>query len=221
MHTSQVTYHRLYFRNIDKAPNDFARLVDELGMEATDRPDVFDIVFDEGYSLCLDDAIYSLFPENKLDGDPDNYPIELLLSMLNTMARDQGVKLHTNLFTRTAENAPFDTDIQPDELFDLINTLSNGYELIGIYTEWAMFSNKNVYGAHSGGAVVSTREFSLPTTIRGDLAEEIIMKFSNESPEELADFYVDQFIKPRIDHIVSEPFKNAVFDALRRLTSSC
>ena len=220
MHTSTVSYHRLYFCNIDKAPNDFAVLVDALDMEETDRPDVFDIVFDEGWSLNLDEAIYSLFPKHRLDNDPEDYPIELLLSMLNTMARDQGVKLHSNLFTKTDENAPFDTDIQPDELFDLINTLSNGYELIGIYTEWSMFSNKNVYGAHSGGAVVSTREFSLPTTIRGDLAEEIIMKFSNETPEDLADFYVSQFIKPRLDHIVSEPFKNAVFDALLHLTGS-
>lgn len=222
MHTSSVMYHRLYFRNIALARNDFAALVDALGLKETDRPDVFDLVFEEGSELTVQDAIVQAFPEHILEDNVEAYEIYELTNRLVEMGLRQNVVMHTPLFKGVMSNDDigFDLQISAGQLFDLINILSNGFEIIGIFSEWSVFSNRSVMGAHSGGSSITTRQFILPTNVDYEGAENMIKTFSSTDPEALGDYYVEQFIKPMMgESIISEELQNAVFESLRRLSA--
>jgi len=90
-----------------------------------------------------------------------------------------------------------------------------------ITTQWSVFSNKNVAGAHSGGSRITTQHFNIPVVMGCDEMETIVNSLRKHTPEESGDYYVNKFISPLIDEhaIKHEAFRKSVARALLRSVS--
>lgn len=217
MHTSSVSYHRIVFTNINDYPS-LQELVVVLDLQGTDHPDIFDLVQDEGYSLSVRDAIetcgeaYGLY-------DSEDQGFDVLLAALRDKATELAYVPHTRVFEDSYHNPAIETDINPDELYDLLVVMAGPYFTVdNITTQWSVFSNKNVAGGHSGGSRITTRDFSIPVVMGCDEMETIVNGLAKHTPEQVGDYYVNKFISPLVDEhaIKNDAFRKSVARALLR-----
>lgn len=213
MHTTQTTYHRIFFSNITNRAllNDLASV---LGMETTENMDVFDLIQSEGESTIVCDALSDTFPERLIPvGCQDAYdmPFDDVVIALKKLAEDEDVSLISRLFEVSRyQTGANDTDLDCDELFDLLSVLGNTHFTVdGIYTQWAMSSDKNRFGAHAGGAQVTTQYFCVPCIVTPDRAETVIKTLAKHTPEQMGDYFVHEFINPIMDGICNDTLRNS------------
>ncbi|MNZ86460.1 hypothetical protein D3C78_1052800 [compost metagenome] len=125
----------------------------------------------------------------------------------------------TEMFTRKyyEDGVAASADISCMELMDLLMALAgNHYVVQGIYTQWAMHSDKAQFGAHAGGARITTRHFSVPCLTPPDRAETVIKTLAKHKPHEVGDYFVNEFINPILDCVPEGPMKAAVERSQRR-----
>ncbi len=206
MHTSSVSYHRIVFTNINDYPS-LQELAIVLDLQGTDHPDIFDLVQDEGCSLSVQEAIsllgeaYDLDLEcDKLNGESPDFA--KVLASLREKARELAYIPHTRILEDSYHNPVIETDINPDELYDLLVIIAGPYFTVdNITTQWSMSSNKAVAGAHAGGSEIVTREFRLPIVMTCDEMETVTNEFRKRDKRGMAEYYIEQFIKPLISDI--------------------
>lgn len=220
MHTSQTTHHRVYFSNVTNREL-LEELTEVLGMEKTEDPDVFDLVQSEGESTILCDALSDTFPERLLPvGCQDAYDMvfDELVTAFRVLAVEEGIVPISRLFdVERYASGVNDTDLDCDELFDLLSVLGGTYFVVdGIFTQWAMHSNKNQFGAHAGGSQITTKYFCSPCRIVPEQAETIIRTSMAHAPDVMGDYFIKNFIAPTIDSIHSDLLKESVSTAFRR-----
>ncbi|MCY1292461.1 hypothetical protein D9M68_19250 [compost metagenome] len=220
MHTTSTTFHRIFFSNITN-PDLLSDVADILGMESTEDPNVWDLVQSEGESTIICDALSDTFPERLLPvGCRDAYDMvfEELVAAFRELAAKEAVTPISNLFDVTRYSTDVnDTDIDCDELFDLLSVLGSTHFVVdGIFTQWAMHSNKDQFGAHAGGSQITTKYFCSPCRIAPEQAETIIRTLVKHRPIEMGDYYVKNFIAPMMDSIRDPGLREATSNAFRR-----
>jgi len=226
MNTSSVSYHRIQFSNVTDYPS-LQELTLVLDLQATDHPDIFDLVQDEGCSLSAKEAIellgeaYGLDPEcDTVNGDSPDF--NTVLSTLRDKVVLLGYLPHTRIFHDSYHNPAIETDINPDELMDLLTVMAGQYFVVeNITTQWSVFSNKNVAGAHSGGSRITTRDFSIPVVMGCDEMETAVNGYAKHRSHEAGDYYVNKFLSPLMDEhaIKNEELRKSVARALIRSAS--
>lgn len=217
MHTSSVSYHRIVFNNVTDYPS-LHELSIVLGLEATNHPDIFDLVQNEGYSLTPKGAIEAIGEAYGLnDGDEDTFTA--VLSELQRKAEEIGYQPFTRVFDESYHNPAIETDINDDELYDLLTVMAGQYFSVEcITTQWSMFSNKTVAGAHTGGSRITTRNFSIPVVMGCDEMESNLNALAKHEPHEVGDYYVNTFVRPLVGEyaIKDGSFRKSVARALIR-----
>lgn len=223
MHTSSVTYHRLVFSDVQDRAR-LHELVATLDLQWTEHPDVFDLVQDEGRSLVTKEAIevlgeaYGLDPEfDQVNGSSPDF--KHILKTLREKAAACKYIPHTRVFEDSYHSEAVEFDIGTAEVFDLITVLAgSNFTLDNITTQWAVFSNKNVAGAHHGGSRIVTRHFDIPVSIHCDEMETVTNTLRRLTPAQAGDYYVNKFITPLIDEAaIKDPvFHMSVIIALLR-----
>ena len=218
MHTSQTTHHRIFFANVTK-PDYLEGLCLDLGMEKVSDT-IYDFVLEEGTSMSVEGACRIAVKVAAL-GNPDGDPEDLLF-MLGCVARllaDRGYTPHSTTFETDVDlELLVDQDISCLELFDLLSALSYGYEVRGIYSQWAMVSNKAEFGANAGGTRITMRDFSIPCQVYPDHAEGLIYLLAQHRPENIGDIYLMKLILPLIEMpgILNKTMELSVHAALAR-----
>jgi hypothetical protein len=218
MHTSQTTHHRIFFAKVTN-PDYLEGLCLDLGLEKVSDT-VYDLVLSEGNQLSVEGACRIAVRVAELgnsEGDPED-----LLFMLGCIARllaDRGYTPHSTTFDADVDlETLVDQDISCLELFDLLSALSYGYEVRGIYSQWAMTSNKAQFGANAGGTRITMRDFSIPCQVYADDAEGLIHLFAQHRPENIGDIYLMKLILPLIEMpgILNKTMELSVHAALAR-----
>lgn len=220
MHTTQTTHHRIFFSNITNAEL-LSDLADILGMESTEDPNVWDLVQSEGESTIVCDALSDTFPERLLPvGCRDAYDMvfDELVTAFRAMAVEEAITPISRLFdVERYASGVNDTDIDCDELFDLLSVLGSTHFVVdGIFSQWAMHSDKDQFGAHAGGSQITTKHFCSPCRIAPDQAETIIRSMVKHHPIGMGDYYIKNIIAPIMDSIQSDELKESVSAAFRR-----
>lgn len=220
MHTSVTTHHRIFFSNVTNYGL-LAELTEVLGMEPTADKGVYDLVQSEGESTIVCDALYDTLPERLVPvGCRDSYDMTFdeVVATFKKLALDENVTLISRLFDlETYTGGDNDTDLDCDDLFDLLSVLGNThFKVDGIFSQWAMCSNKNEFGAHAGGTQITTQYFCVPVAVYADRAETVIRTLAKHTPEEMGDYFFNEFINPIMDRIFSAPLKEAVEAASAR-----
>lgn len=199
MHTSQTTHHRIFFANVTK-PDYLEGLCKDLGFEKVDDT-TYDLVLQEGSQLTVEEACRVAVGVAAL-GNP-NGDAQDLLFMLGCIARllmERGYLPHSSTFEADVDLETLDgVDISCLELFDLLSALSYGYEVKGIYTQWAMTSNRAVFGGNAGGTRITMRSFSIPCQVYPDRAEHLIDLLAKHKDSEIGDVFAMEFILPLIE----------------------
>lgn len=221
MHTSQTTHHRVYFSNVTNREL-LEELTEVLGMEKTEDPDVFDLVQSEGESTVICDALTDTFPERLLrKGCSDVYDMvfDEIVTDFKKLADESNIVPVSQLFeVERYATQNKDVDLDCSELYDLLNVLGVGhYTVDGIYSQWAMTSNKNVFGANAGGTQVTTRLFSVPCQISPDEAETTVRTMSKHDVSNIGDYFVLKFMAHYIDARASEELQESIIAAFRRM----
>ncbi|MNO21053.1 hypothetical protein D3C76_108170 [compost metagenome] len=218
MHTSVTTHHRIFFANVTK-PDYLEGLCLDLGMEKVSDT-IYDFVLQEGTSMSVEGACriaVKVAALGNAEGDPED-----LLFMLGCIARllaDRGYTPHSTTFEADVDlETLVDQDISCLELFDLLSALSYGYEVRGIYSQWAMTSNKAQFGANAGGTRITMRDFSIPCSVYPDDAEGLIYLLAQHRPENIGDIYLMKLILPLIEMpgILNKTMELSVHAALAR-----
>lgn len=220
MHTTQTTHHRIFFSNVTNR-NLLNDIADILGMETTADENVFDLIQSEGESTIVCDALSDTLPERLITaGYQDAYemPFAEVVSAFKQLAINDGVQLVSRLFeVERYETGVTDTDLDCDELYDLLNVLgTTHFKVDGIYTQWAMHSDKNQFGAHAGGTAITTQHFSVPASVYPERAETVIRTLAKHSPDEMGDYFVNEFINPILDRVQQDPLRRSIEAALMR-----
>jgi len=201
MHTAQTTYHRIFFSNVTNRTL-LEELAQNLGMEATEDVDVFDLIQSEGEGTIVFSALSDSFPERLLKvGCRDAYDMvfDEVITAYKKMAEDQNTQLISSLFEVSRyQTGVEDTDIDCDELFDLLSVLGDShFKVVAVYTQWAMSSSKAVFGAHAGGTRLTTRHFSVPCQISPDEIAGVVESIDNE----VGGFFADTFVMPLLNGV--------------------
>lgn len=214
MHVSMTEYHRIYFSNVTNRAL-LEELAGVLKLVPTDNQDVYDFIQSEGNSTTVSDALNNTLPERFIltgCGDAHDMTFAEVITAFNKMVKDENITLISKLFDaeRYVDNECEDC-LEGVELFDLLSLLGNThFKVDGIYTEWALTSSKEVYGAHVGGACITTQYFSVPCTVPIDDTEEVIRTIAKQPPEEMGDYFFNVFIKPIMDRVYSSPLTTAI-----------
>lgn len=199
MHTSQTTHHRIFFTDVTK-PDYLEGLCKDLGFEKIDDT-TYDLVLEEGTQLTVEEACRVAVNVAAL-GNPAGDPEDLLF-MLGCIARllaDRGYVPHSTTFEADVDLETLSgVDISCLELFDLLSALSYGYKVKGIYTQWAMTSNKAQFGANAGGTRITMRSFSIPCQVYPDRAESLIDLLAKHKDTEIGDVFAMEFILPLLE----------------------
>lgn len=197
MHTSATTYHRITFDNVTDYSNLLA-LATVLSLEATDHPDVFDFVLDEGNSMTADEAIREIYMAHyPTDEMAEDRPQAEMITALRKKAAQVGYTPMSLLFTTEPREHLIEIDIQEEELFDLIQIVADGFTVDSVITQWAMFSNKNVYGANAGGSRLLTKHFRHHGDESAELLNAATVEYrSAVDEEEMGRMYVEHFVEP-------------------------
>lgn len=220
MHTSKNSHLRLFFNKVTN-PKSLADLVHALGLELVDKDrHIYDLSMSEGSTLTLDEAIREMMPERMFDHPDDRWSIDFkfLLGGLCRMAMEYNVTSHSHLWDpANAAMCEPSCDITSPELFDLINVLSNGYEIEAIYEQWAIFSTGTVFGANSGGTMFTTQYFStLAPYLVPDRVEIVVETLRKHKPSEMGDYFILNFAMFAMDGIRERDLMNSVQDAWLR-----
>lgn len=223
MHTSQTTHHRIFFANVTK-PDYLEGLCLDLGFEKVSDT-IYDFVLDEGHSMSVEGAcriavkVASLGNEH---GDAEDLQF-MLGALARLLAEKRGYTPHSTTFDADVDlELLVDQDISCLELFDLLTALSYGYEVRGIYSQWAMISTKAEFGAHAGGTRITMRDFSIPCQVYPDHAEGLIYLLAQHRPENIGDIYIMKLILPLLEApgILNKTMELSVHAALARFLGS-
>lgn len=216
MFTTQTTHHRFQFINIVN-PSELDKLTQALGLEPTGVPGEYDLVFEEGSSLTLEEAvrqIYAMDAQVSDDEDIDDVNIFELIAGLRFLGPDENPDTYqpqTDLLHEYyyADNT-IERDISCIELMDLIMLVAKGFELQSIYTQWAMHSSKAQFGANAGGTRLTTQLFSAPCDLGAVELEQFLPGLSTKPMRELGVDYVDKFVAPMVSRLPEGTFKEMV-----------
>lgn len=218
MHTSQTTHHRVFFAKVTK-PDYLEGLCLDLGMEKVSDT-VYDLVLDEGSTMSVEGACRIAVKVAALgneEGDPED--LQFMLGCLARLLAERGYTPHSTTFDADVDlELLVDQDISCLELFDLLSALSYGYEVRGIYSQWAMTSNKAEFGANAGGTRITMRDFSVPCSVYPDDAEGLIYLLAQHSPENIGDIYLMKLVLPLIEMpgILNKTMQLSVHAAMAR-----
>jgi hypothetical protein len=218
MHTSQTTHHRIFFANVTK-PDYLEGLCLDLGFEKVSDT-IYDLVLDEGHSMSVEGACriaVKVAALGNAEGDPED--LQFMLGALARLLAERGYTPHSTTFDADVDlELLVDQDISCLELFDLLSALSYGYEVRGIYSQWAMNSSKAEFGAHAGGTRITMRDFSIPCQVYPNDAEGLIHLLAQHSPENIGDIYLMKLILPLIEMpgILNKTMELSVHAALAR-----
>lgn len=220
MHTSKNSHMRLFFTNVTNSKS-LADMVFALGLEVVDSDrHIYELGMSEGSTLTLEDAIREVMPERMFDHPDDRWSTDFkyLLGGLCRMAMEYNVTPHSNLWDpANAALCEPSCDITSAELFDLINVLSNGYEIEAIYEQWAIFSTGVVFGANSGGTMFTTQYFStLAPYLVPDRVDTVVETLRKHKPSEMGDYFILNFAMFAMDGIRERDLLNSVQDAWLR-----
>lgn len=223
MHTSQTTHHRIFFTS-GKTNAVLQEVMDKLCIEPSGMVDVGDLVQQEGNTLTIDEALYSTFPERLLkEGCSDAYDMSLqeIVIELAKIAHVEGiVPVSMLLHVDRYKDGGVEHDIDADELFDLLTILGAGhFKVAGIYSQYAVFSNKAQYGAHFGGTLITTPHFCLPCHVDPERAETVIRTLEKHPLEKMGDYFVNEFINPIMDTIRNAILLKAAESAFYRFAT--
>lgn len=207
MHTSSVTLSRLTFTNITN-PDALKTLADLLGLETTENYNQLDFIQEEGSMLMSDEAVNILFEAFLADatGNVDTDTLAWRVEQINRNGFKKGYVAHTRIFNKDYLVNNQEIEIDPVELFDLIKSVQDGYNLEHIVTQWSCSSNKCQPDAHAGGSLITTDGF----TIRGVMGfremETIANTYVMHGPAKAGTYYVNKFITPTMDmHTIKSP----------------
>lgn len=214
MHTTQTTHHRIFATNLGGSVLD--DVMADIGADFTGDAGVFDLVIAEGDDFSLDTVIRDMFPARLLPDTaetPWHVDLGVLAEKLGELCEQEGYKPQTGMFTRKyyEDGVQASCDISCIELMDLLMALAgNHYKIEGIYTQWAMHSDKAQFGAHAGGTRITTRHFSVPCFTPPDRAETVIKTLAKHKLCEVGDYFVNEFINPILDCVPEGPMQGAV-----------
>lgn len=218
MFTTQTTHHRLHFVNITDSIA-LVQLVNALGMEPGDGPGQYDLVLEEGYSLTLDEAVRQAYPIDRCEGFDDGLEVEeadlfeLIASIkqLHDFDNPDTYQPQTDILHEYYHSdSVVERDISCIELMDLIMLVSHGFELQSIYTQWAMSSSKNCFGANAGGTRLTTQLFSVPCDLAAVELEAFLPGLATKPLRDLGVDYVDKFVAPLVSGLPEGAFKDMV-----------
>lgn len=218
MHTSVTTHHRIFFANVTK-PDYLEGLCMDLGLEKVSDT-IYDLVLDEGTSMSVEGACRIAIKVAALGNEHgDAEDLQFMLGSLARLLAERGYTPHSTTFDADVDlELLVDQDISCLELFDLLSALSYGYEVRGIYSQWAMTSNKAQFGANAGGTRITMRDFSVPCSVYPDDAEGLIYLLAQHSPENIGDIYLMKLVLPLIEMpgILNKTMELSVHAALAR-----
>ncbi|MNI44259.1 hypothetical protein D3C76_112720 [compost metagenome] len=221
MHTSQSTHHRIFA--VSHGTDVLLDVMAGICADITEDRKAFDFTIEEGDDCTLDTLIRDMFPARLLPSigadNPWNADIADLAEKLGELCAEEGYVPQTEMFTRKFyENGVNATcDIDCIQLMDLLMALSgNHYTITGIYTQWAMHSNKLAFGAHAGGTRITTRHFSVPCFTLPERAETVIETLAKHKLCEVGDYFVLEFLNPILDNVPAGPMHTSVERALIR-----
>lgn len=218
MHTSQTTHHRIFFANVTK-PDYLEGLCMDLGLEKVSDT-IYDLVLNEGTQLSVEGACRIAVRVAELGNEHgDAEDLQFMLGCMARLLAERGYTPHSTTFDADADlELLVDQDISCLELFDLLSALSYGYEVRGIYSQWAMTSNKAQFGANAGGTRITMRDFSIPCQVYPDDAEGLVHLLAQHRPENIGDIYIMKLIMPLIEMpgILNKTMELAVHAALAR-----
>lgn len=218
MHTSQTTHHRIFFSNVTK-PDYLEGLCIDLGMDKI-SDSIYDLVLDEGNSMSIENACHIAVRVAALgDTEMMRRSLQYLLGIMARLMAERSYTPHSTTFDADVDpDQLIDQDISCLELFDLLSALSHGYEVQGIYTQWAMSSTKADFGANAGGTRITMRDFSIPCQVLPGEAQDTISLFAKHQPENIGDIYVMKMLLPMIEMpgIINQTMSLSVQAALAR-----
>ncbi|MNB61081.1 hypothetical protein D3C76_237070 [compost metagenome] len=218
MHTSQTTHHRIFFANVTK-PDYLEGLCRDLGLEKI-SDSIYDLALHEGNQLSVEGACRIATEVAKLGNEHgDAEDLQFMLGCMARLLAERGYTPHSTTFDADVDlELLVDQDISCLELFDLLSALSYGYEVRGIYTQWAMTSNKAAFGANAGGTRITMRDFSVPCSVYPNDAEGLIHLLAQHRPENIGDIFIMKLILPLIEMpgILNKTMELAVQSALMR-----
>lgn len=209
MHTTQTTHNRIYFSNVtDQSALDY--LVETFFMHQEEN-EIYDLIQEEG-STCLVGLV--LREASLLESigipvtDPDDLSLVDIATLYSNKANEYGVDLISSLFNTDdyRDDDHCEREISPDELYDLFRVLGHSrFTVDGIYSQWAVSSDKAQFGAHAGGTLVTARNFSVPALLSPELAEEAIRGLANASTLlEVAKKFTSFTLAPMLKNIVAK-----------------
>lgn len=214
MHTSLTSYTRIYFVDVAN-PDYLADLCQELGLEHADNY-TYDLIIDEGSELTLDTVLrIALCREPSLR---DGLTIKSMVDAVRKILAIRNIVPVSHLFRDETADIPGDgQDIRDAELFDVLTALSTGmYCVAGIFSQWAVTSNRNAFGANYGGTNITTKDFCIPCSIQACDAEDTIMQLWAMSHKAAGSYIAQRFITPLIQSpsIVNKALSMSVQAAL-------
>lgn len=221
MHTSLTSYSRIYFTNVSDQ-HYLADLCQELGFEQEDD-NTFDLVHDEGTELTVDHALrVAMCKDNDLRA---GLSIESMVACVRKILVARKITPVSTLFHDDGKpffhdgetNVPADDRaIGDDELFDILVALGRGYSVMGIFTQWAVTSDKNSFGANYGGTNITTKDFSIPCSVQACDAEDTIKQLWANTCKNAGNYFAQRFVAPVIQSpsIVNKALSMSVQAAL-------
>lgn len=219
MHTTQTHHHRIFFANVSN-PDYLEGLCKDLGLTKVSDT-IYDLALEEGTQLTVEEAVRVAIPVANLGGVDDRDSADLLsmLGCLSRLLQERGHLPHSSTFEADVDLQTLEgQDISCLELYDLLSAVAYGYEVKGIYTQWAMSSNKAEFGANAGGTRITMRSFSVPCQAYPDRAESVIDLLAKHKDTEIGDVFAMEFVLPLIDNpaILTKEMVLAVQASLHR-----
>lgn len=222
MHTTQNSHHRIFVSNVTDQ-----KLLDDimtaLGIDkADDVKDAYDLVQVEGESLEIGEAMFAGATARGLIFDHEDAEfvptVELVDRYLN-LAKEFNIDLLSSTFViekHLCDNFIADTDIDCNELFDILNILGHGrFKVDGIFTQYAMYSDKSPYGANVGGTHLTSQYFCMPTPfLLAERAETVVRTLAKHDHTNVGSYFVNEFIMPILDRVYHEEYCENIMSAI-------
>ena len=222
MHTTQNTHHRILVSNVTDQ-----KLLDDimtaLGIDkADDVKDAYDLVQVEGESLEIGEAMFAGAAARGLIFDHEDaefVPTVELVDRYLALAKEFNIDLLSSTFViekNLCDNFIADTDIDCNELFDILNILGHGcFTVDGIYTQYAMYSDKSPYGANSGGIHLTTQYFCMPVPLLPpERAEMVVHALAELDHTNAGAYFVNEFIMPLLDRVYHEEYLENIMSSM-------
>lgn len=222
MHTTQNSHHRIFVSNVtDQKLLD--GIMTALGIDKADGvKDAYDLVQVEGESLEIGDALFDAAVARGLIFDseePSFMPSVEVAERYAQLAREFKYEPLSSILVTDKYLEPhcdLSTDIDCNELFDILAILGGGrFTIDGIYTQYAMYSDKSPYGANSGGIHLTTQYFCMPVPfLPPERAETVVRTLAKHDHTNAGAYFVNEFIMPLLDRVYHEEYLENIMSSM-------